>query len=398
MKKTDIRIITFLAFLLIILGLFSIKEGLTQTPQELPKVLRIWTYGTGSTSYYNSMGMSQTIQKLSGMTVRVMPAGTDTARFAALKKGEGDMVLISDSSYWSASRGYLDYADPAWGPQKLRMVYGGQIFNMGVMTTADSGIKKMSDIRGKRFPYVPGNPAGNLFNQGYLAYGGLNWSDVKIVRFGSWDDAMRSVVRGQSDACGTTLTTAACIETAAGPKGIYLIPMPPDDKEAWARLQSVTPFARPNLNKRGGGVSPDHPHQGSGYHSPYASYDSLPEQIAYAFAKAAYNGYEEFKNRHVDLKEYGPESVSEDMITDYVLPMHPGCIKFLKEIGKWSGKMQQWQEERLLIEKELLKLWSEAPAAAAAKGIKVGDKEWPDFWQAFSREKIGKFKFRYAYL
>ena len=387
-----------LVFALFIAGLLFVQWTQAQSPAGLPKVLRIWTYGTGSTSYYNSMGMAQTIGKLSGMTVRVMPAGTDTARFAALKKGEGDMVLISDSSYWSASRGYLDYADPAWGPQKLRMVYGGQKFNMGVMTTANSGIKKMSDIKGKRFPYVPGNPAGNLFNQAFLAYGGLNWSDVRVVRFGSWDDAMRSVVRGQSDACGTTLTTAACIETAAGPKGIYLIPMPPDEKEAWARFHSVMPFGQPNLNKRGGGVSPDRPHQGCGYHSPYASYDSLPDQIAYAFAKAAYNGYEEFKDRHVDLKEYSPESVSEHMITDYVLPMHPGSIKFFKEIGKWSGKMQQWQEERLLIEKELLKLWSEASAAATAKGIKVGDKEWPDFWQAFSREKVGKLKFRFAFL
>ena len=395
MRKLNSLIIAVCVFFLIT-GVVSIERVTGQTQTKLPQSLRIWTYGTASASYYACMGMAPTIQKITGMTVRVLPAGTDPARFAALKKGEGDMVLISDSSYWSASRGYLDYANPEWGPQKLRLVYGGQIFNMGVMTTADSGIKAMSDIKGKKFPYVPGNPSGNLFNGAFLAFGGLTWDDVRIIRLGSWDDAMRSVVRGQCDAAGTTFTTAACTETAAGPRGIYLIPMPFTDKQAWARLKAVMPFARPHLNTRGPGLSSQRTHEGTGYRNPFASYDSLPDDVAYAFAKAAYNGYEEFKDKFVDLKDFSPDCVVEN-ITDYVLPLHPGSIRFFKEIGKWTDKAQKWQEERLLIEKELERLWVEAPSAAVTKGIKLGDKSWPEFWEAFSKEKMGKLKLVYAF-
>ena len=378
------------------IGLFVNEGAQAKDELKLPSVLRIWTYGTGSTGYYCSMGMAPSISKLTGMTVRVIPGGTGMGRLSALIRGEGELLLVSSSSYWCASRGYLDYADPKWGPQKLRLVYGGQSFNMGVMVRGDSGIKVMSDLKGKRFPYTPGNPTGNLFQEAYLAFGGLTWKDVKVIKIGSWSDAMRSVVRGECDGTGTTFTTAAARETAAGPHGIYYIPMPHKDKKAWARYQKVMPFSHPHMNTRGPGLSEKNPHEGNSYRQPYAAYADLPDDIAYAFAKAAYEGYDQFKDRHTDLVDFDQKCTIEN-ITDYSLPMHPGAIKFFKEIGKWTDKAQKWQEERLLVEKTIDALWYDAPMEAQKAGIKVGKKGWPEFWRQLSEKKLAGLKLRYAY-
>jgi len=395
-KSVSILIILTFVFALVF---FCGGNVLAKNP-KLPNMLRIWTHGSGTTGYYSAMGMGPVIQERTGMLVRLVPAESDVARFMGAKQlakgSQSSVLLLTDASTWTASRAALDFAAPQWGPQKVRLIYGGTGLHMGVMTRADSGIKVMSDLKGKRWPRLLGYPAVDLFHNAFLAFGGLTNDDVKLVTYSSWSDAMRSVLRGECDATGTTFTTAAAVETAAGPHGIYHIPMPPDDKKAWDRFHEYMPFAHPHLNTRGGGLSPENPHHGMSYREPYSGYAHVPDEVVYAFAKAAYEGYDDFKDKHSDLVDFSPDCTVEH-ITEYPIPMHPGSIKFFKEIGKWNDKAQKWQEERLLLEEEIEKAWLEAPFAAEKVGINLGGKGWVDFWEKFRNERLSKLDLKYAY-
>ena len=370
-----------------------------QKQSKLPDIIRIWTYGTGSTGYYSAMGIAGTATNILGVDVRSMGAPTDITRYDALRKGMGEFVLISSISYWLASRGYLDYADPAnWGPQRLRLVYGGQNFHMGVMTHADSGIKTMSDLKGKRFPYAPGNPVGNRFNLAFLRFGNLTWDDVKKINFASWSDCMRSVVKGDCDAAGTTLTTAAARETAASPRGIYVIPMPFEDKEGWKRVRDECPVIQQHYATRGAGASPQKPVPNVSYKQPFACYDKLSDDVAYAFVKALWEGYEDFKGKTADLIDWDHNcTLGKGHLEQYSIPLHEGAIRFFKEKGLWTERTEKWQQERLMIESKVHTLWAIAPEIAKREGISVGQKGWDEWWEKYCRSELAKLELKYAY-
>ena len=81
-----------------------------------------------------------------------------------------------------------------------------------------------------------------------------------------------------------------------------------------------------------------------------ASYDWLSDEIAYTVTKAVHGGYDIFKDKHQELKEWTlDQALKTDGIT---IPYHPGSIKYFKEIGKWTPEHEKWQAKMLKEQKE----------------------------------------------
>jgi len=320
------------------------------------KILSCTTYSVGSTGYATSMGLAEAIYKNEGIKIKVVPAGTDMSKILPLKKGMMDLSLFTGAGQYFATAGLGDFAKSDWGPQPLRLIFGcpnGAI--AGMMVRADSGIKTLADLKGKRIALIPASPACKGLDAGYLAFAGLTWDDVKIVSFSSWGSAWKSVIEGSSDTAHCLITSSKAIELAASPHGIRWLPAHADDTEGWNRLHKFSPYLYPYKAVKGAGISKDNPAYVASYYYGLVSYPDLDEEVAYKLTKGIWNGYDIYSPKHPSLKLWTKKGALK---TDrFLSPYHPGSVRFFKEIGVWTEKNEKRQQALLDAEKARMNKW-----------------------------------------
>jgi hypothetical protein len=294
------------------------------------------------------MGLAEAIYKNEGIKVKIVPAGTDKSKILPLKKGMMQLSLFTGAGQYFALMGKGVFTD--WGPQQLRLAFAcptGAI--AGMMVRGDSGIKTMADLKGKRVAFIPASPGCTALNEGYLAFGGLTRDDVKIVQFSSWGAAWKSVTEGSSDVAHCLVGSSKAYELAASPHGIHWLPSPKDDIEGWKRLQKFDPFLNPYKAIEGAGISKDKPANVASYYYGLVCYPKLDAELVYKLTKGIWNGYDIYKDMHPSLKMWTPEGALKT--SHFITPYHRGAIKFFKEIGVWTPKLEKRQQELIKQEK-----------------------------------------------
>jgi hypothetical protein len=141
-------------------------------PQTV-KDIAISSYGVGSLAYICAVGIGEAIKKVAGIRTIVVPAGNDVGRILPLRAGEVAFASVTGATGWFVSHGTADFAAPEWGPQPLRIARRGSTLFVGFFTRGDSGIKELSDMKGKRVSLVPGSPTINNLHEGALAFASL---------------------------------------------------------------------------------------------------------------------------------------------------------------------------------------------------------------------------------
>jgi hypothetical protein len=313
---------------------------------ELPKLLGCTTYSVGSTGYSISMGIMEAVQESSGIKIKVVPAGTDKAKILPLKEGMMHLSLFTGAGQYYATMGLDEFAEKDWGPQPLRMVYGcpeGAI--AGMMVRGNSGIKTLSDLKGKRVTLIPASPACKSLHEGYMAFGGVTWDDVNIVQVSSWGAAWSSVIDGSADTAHCLINSAKAVELAASQGGIHWLPAPPDNKEGWAKLNEFCPYLRPYKATSGAGASEENPVQIASYNYGFVCYPDLAEEVVFQITKAIWNGYDDYSVKHPTLKLWTREGALDTEA--FLTPYHPGAIKFFKEAGVWTADHEKRQAKLL---------------------------------------------------
>jgi len=317
--------------------------------------------------------------KAAGIKTRVVPAGNDVGRMLPLRAGEVDFCIVTGATGWFVSHGTGDFANPAWGPQPIRMAWrGGNLF-VGFYTRGDEDIKKLSQLKGKRMGWVPGSSAINNLNLGALAFGGLTKKDMVVVTLPSHGAAAKALTEGAIDFYNFGTTGSRPMETAASPHGIYWFDLNPADKAAWQRLYTWAPWTAEALCTRYAGkekgIKPFHT-----VTYPYNmwAWDRTPVETVYAYAKAMWDSYDLYKSRHAELPNWNHENLAN--IKGCLYPYHEGVVKLLKEKGKWTPELQKFQDTQLANEKKRMDLWAKALQEGKSKKMKIGSEEWKSFW------------------
>jgi len=362
--------IIFLIFLTL-----NAQAGWAQTPKEVSMT----SYGVGSQAYVFSAGIAEGVQKVSGIKTRVVPAGNDIGLFLPLKAGEVDFAIFTGGTGWFASHGAGDFAGAAYGPQPLRMLWRGGNLYVGYYSRGNAGLNKLGDLKGKRVAMVPGSTTINNLNTGALAFGGLKLEDVTIVNMPSHGAAGKAVVEGAVDMHNFGTTGSRPMEAAASPQGIYWFDMDINDKEAWKRYYEWAPWTLASLVTRYAGeekgIKPFH-----AVTYPYNMWamEMTPVDTVYAYAKAIWDSYDDYKGRHAELPEWNHENMAN--FSGCYYPYHEGAVKLLKEKGKWTDKHEAFQQTQLENERKRMALWEKSKKEATAKNIKIGGDEWKLFF------------------
>lgn len=222
-------------------------------------------------------------------------------------------------------------------PVDAVQMFSYTIWQCTPMVRADSDIKTLADLKGKRvMPATAGGATNGLWQTLFEAAGikdDVNWT------YGSWKESYDALAAGAVDCIPSLLTSgtpSGVLQQLETTHKVRVLPVAPDliekaqAKNPGVMSATITPedwktLSEPALMVSFGGVLATRP--------------DVPEDAAYAVAKAIYDNAEFVRQRGgVPLKDIKAEFATKFLMKAY--PVHAGAAKYFKEKGVWRDDLK----------------------------------------------------------
>jgi TRAP transporter TAXI family solute receptor len=323
---------------------------------KLPPTMTMTAYDTGTAGFNITVGVGKMMKDKYGSDVRVLPAGNDVARLAPLRAKRAVASAMGSGTYF-AQEGVFEFGAKEWGPQQLQLILSSVDCNCGSLgVAADTGVKQIKDLKGKRVGFVVGSPALNQNALAVLAFGNLTKEDVKIVEFASYGAMWKGMINNDVDAAFATTITGPAKEMETSPRGLLWPPLPKSDTAGWERVKKIGPFFFPQLATCGAGISKDKPVELGNYPYPiFVAYASQPADQVYSITKAMIDGYDAYKDSAPGAGGLGAARQTKN----WAVPTHPGAVKALKEAGQWTADQETHNNALLKRQEVLASAWTD---------------------------------------
>jgi TRAP transporter TAXI family solute receptor len=322
---------------------------------KLPSSLTFTAYDTGSSGFNIAVAVGKGIKDKFGTDVRVLPAGNDVARLAPLKAGRAQASAMGIGLFY-AQEGVFEFASRTWGPQALTTLLSSIDCNgANIGIAADTGVKDVKDLKGKRVGFVVGSPALNQNTLAFLAFGGITKDDIKVVEFSSFGAKWKGMLNDEIDVAQASTISGQTKEVETSPRGLVWPAMPHADKEGWARMTKIGPHLIPHVATCGSaGLTPQTPKEMATYPYPaFISYHSIGDQLAYSITKAMVDAYDLFK----DGAPGASGLALAKQTRQWVIPIHPGAVTVYRAGGAWSDADEAHNNKLLVRQKVLTDTW-----------------------------------------
>jgi TRAP transporter TAXI family solute receptor len=350
---------------------------------KLPPTMAITAYDTGTAGFNITVGVGKMMKDKYGTDVRVLPAGNDVARLAPLRAKRAVVSAMGVGTYF-AQEGMFEFGTKEWGPQPLQVLLSSVDCNgISLGVAADTGVKEVRDLKGKRIGFVVGSPALNQNALAVLAFGGLTRDDVKIVEFASFGAMWKGLLNNDADAAIAATITGPAKEAETSPRGLIWPPLPKSDKAGWERVRKVGSYFFPQVATCGAGISPQKPVELGNYPYPiYVAYASQAPDLVYSITKAMIDGYDAYK----DSAPGAPGLGADRQTKNWVAPTHPGAVKALKEAGQWTTEQEAHNNALYKRQEVLASAWAEYNKGNPASD----DKAFLDGWMKARATALAK--------
>jgi TRAP transporter TAXI family solute receptor len=311
--------------------------------QASSKVVRIATTPPGRLLHHIGSGVSLVLKQFTELTPRVVPIGGPPSWIPLAVEGEVEFGVGELGPLTRAYRGTGEFKKS----YDMRTAVNGDLNVNSIVVRKDSDIKTIPDVRGKRCPTeFRSNYTFDVFMRAILANGGLTYDDVKAVPVSGSATARELFKEGRLDVSSVFFPGVATLrETDAAVGGVRFLSLDPSP-EAIKRMKEVDPTcsvisARPQ-DIGTPGVTPDT----NFYYSFMGIYTvpSVDDEVVYQFVKAIVEHNSVLTKFHGALRGWTPDKfVSEDI----TVPYHNGAIRYFKERGLWTDKMDRVQKQLL---------------------------------------------------
>jgi TRAP-type uncharacterized transport system substrate-binding protein len=204
----------------------------------------------------------------------------------------------------------------------------------GIQTTPKSGIKTITDLKGKR---VYAEYSSLLFLaptvEAIFKANGMTKNDVQWLKFTTVAAAYKDLAEGKADAVFYQSSNDSA-DLAKG-AGLFVVPLSAETQKSVASAGLGIIAATWPAGENGNSVST--PTIGM----PYLAFGSvhLPEEAGYLITKAVYQHLPEFQAANKALGGF----TTDNAILQWDLPYHSGAIKYFKEAGLWKPEMDKAQ-------------------------------------------------------
>jgi hypothetical protein len=242
-----------------------------------------------------------------------------------LARQQIDLAMSNAAITYFAVRG-----EGGWpGPQPVRSVMTLAPNVAMFITDANSGIRRIAELRGKRVVIGPPGAGFEYFVEPILQAHGVRLKDLKPL-YATQSGAVDMLADGSVAAVfiGGAVPTAS-ISQAAASQDIFFLPFEPEVRK---RLVADYPFFHPAtvpaLTYRGQTNEFQGLNVGSMHLITSAQHD---DDLVYRLTRALYENRARVVEKHPAGKAINPQNVVRPTGTEF----HPGAIKYYREIGIW---------------------------------------------------------------
>lgn len=254
-------------------------------------------------------------------TAMVSSGSTENVR--RIEGGEFQCGQPTADTAYVAFNGTREFKEPN---KKLRFVANQWISPENVIVPRDSPIKTLADLKGKRITSTPGWGA-TIFAPALLEAAGLKKGDYEMIVLSGADGAA-SFRDGRVDAgmWAYGVPTATVSELAGAKNGIRFIPI---DKTAEDAIKAKFPYWFVSKIPKGAypGVTEDVPSMAN--NNVLLCSADVSDDVVYNMTKVMYQQAAEIKLSVPAAEALGTPA----MAANPVIPMHPGAMRFYREIG-----------------------------------------------------------------
>lgn len=294
------------------------------------------TVGIGSTKGSMVAVMTTAISKLvSAKTVlkmRRQVMGGTQKYIPVVDAGELEFGLSNIVQYTMAKEG-RDLSKRKY--KNLQLVATLMRFRNGLLVRNDSNIRRMEDLRGKRFASgFKGAPLFQTFFSAYLTNAGLTWDDVtkvpavalrqhwNLFKQGKIDVAMAGVGGGPNKDMNAKI-----------PSGVRYLSFNMGTSAAKMSTKNLKGGKFEKIGKRKNYIAVREPSVLFGYDFMLFTHKKAPVKVVYEVTKAMHDSVKDLHEMSGVWKSYNENRMSKDQGG---LAYHAGAMNFYKEKGLWK--------------------------------------------------------------
>ena len=266
-------------------------------------------------------------RKRHGIRCSVESTGGSVYNINTIRAGELDFGVAQSDVQYNAYNGTSKFKDKG-AFKKLRAVFSVHPEPVTVLVRRDSGIKNLTEIRGKRFNI--GNPGSGTRSTYEVFEKAMGWkrSDLKLASAMKSAEMAGALCDNKIDGYfwlvghpsgSTAETVASCnalIVPATGPEIDKLV-----KENSFYRYATIP-----------GGMYPGNPNdiQTYGVGATFVTSSDVPEDVVYELAKAVLGNMDAFRKLHPAFRNLDPKKMITDSLS---APLHKGAIRAYKELG-----------------------------------------------------------------
>lgn len=241
-----------------------------------------------------------------------------------LQAGRGELALALADSVSDAYKGNAEagFNTPLTKLRGLSATYNNYI---QIVANADSGIKTLADLKGKRISVGAAKSGTELNARAIFKAAGLSYSDMAKVEYLPFGESVELMKNRQLDA---TLQSAglgvASIRDLATAVKIVVISVPTDVVARVGDAAYQPSFIPANTYA---GQTVDIPT--AAIPNFLVTHTGVSDELAYQMTKSLYDNIETMYAAHNAVKVMKRENAVRGM----PVPVHPGAIRYYKEVG-----------------------------------------------------------------
>ena len=253
--------------------------------------------------------------------------GGSIANINAIRQGDMDMGVAQSDWQYHAYKGDSKFSDQG-AFTDLRAVFSVHPEPFNVIARADSGIKVLADLKGKRVNI--GNPGSGQRATMEVVMDALGWKMSDFALASELKHAEQAAALGDNKVDAIIYTVGnpnGSMQEATTTVDARLIPV---DGPAIDKLVADNPYYSKAIIP--GGMYKGNPDDVAtfGVRATFVTSAKVPDEVVYAVVKAVFDNFDRFKKLHPAFANLKPEDMIKQGLS---APLHPGAIKYYKERG-----------------------------------------------------------------
>lgn len=294
-------------------------------PAQAAEFINILTGGTSGVYYPLGVALSQIYGKaIPGAKTSVQATKASAENLNLLQAGRGEVAISLGDSLSDAWKGNEEasFKVPLKKLRTIAALYPNYIHFVAV---ADSGIKSLADIKGKRISVGAPKSGTELNVREILKAAGISYKDFAKVEYLSYAESVELMKNRQLDVTllSSGLGVAALRDLATSQKVVFLT-IPAD---------IVAKINDPAFQV---GVIPAKTYEGQdgdvstiSVQNYLVTHQGVPTETVYTMTKAMFENLDQMVAAHAAAKAIKRENAAKSPPA----PLHPGAEKYYREVG-----------------------------------------------------------------